>query len=400
MKKIIFILFFAFKAFSQNFEEMEVLGSIEKMKWALDWNKDLVEKGLKSGNEKIRSSIIYYLSEIQKKEAEPYLLELINSSIPWERFEGLKGLLCLGFEDKDKIKELLDDQEDYVRSAASAIINENFEPILFLLNHKNINYNIFGIEILACKKEEGAKHLIEYLKDSRDEIRAKAAEGLRFQKDLTFQKEILEALKKETYFYVQNSMARTLVYNFNYPIIEEAIFTPRISKIFYNTLKYFNKEKEFFTNLWKNVNNISKDKIDNLNEIISLIQSKEQIDRAIDVLNDEKTSNKVKAEILEFLASNSIKEGLLSFKKYLKDKDPIIKGNSIWGLGSLKNRDHIKEIEGELKNPNSYVRWCALWALEEILGKDSLRYAEELINDESKEVQQTAKDILLKYKEK
>ncbi len=346
MKKLFFILSFAFKVFSQNFEEMEILGSIEKMRWTLEWNRDLVENALKRGNEKIRSSIVYYLSEIQKKEAEPYLLQLINSNIPWERFEGLKGLLCLGFKDKDKIKGLLEDQEDYVRLAAKVIINDNFEPIFFLLNHKNINYNIFGIEILACKKEEGVKYLIEYLKDSRDEIRAKAAEGLRFQRDLTFQKEILEALKKETYFYVQNTMARTLVYNYNYSIIEEALFYPRISKIVYSTLKYFGREKEFFTNLWKSVNTISEDKIDNLNEIISLIQSKEQIDMAIEVLKDKETSNKVKAEILEFLASNSINEGLLSFKKYLKDKDPIIKGNSIWGLGSLKNKDHIKEIEG------------------------------------------------------
>jgi len=399
MKKVfIFSLFlFSFRLFSQK-TEAEMLEAIEKMRWGIDWNFDIIKKAISSENEKIRSSAILTISEAGLKEAKEYLISLLQSPLPWERFEAVKGFICLK-EREEILKEKLNDESPFVKIAAEAYLKNELEPIFQLLESNNINLNLFGIELLTCKKEEGARHLLNYLKDQRDEIRAKAAEGLRFQKDLVYQEALNEALKNETYQYVRYSMAKAIVFNFNYSIVEEAIFFPKTSKITFETLKYFNREKDFFEGLWKQINFLSDDKINHLSDVLSLSISDEQIKKAEELLNKKTTSKKIKAKILEFFASNSIKEGLPSFEKYLKDSDPYIKGNSIWGLGSLKNKDHLSEIERELQNENDYVRWCALWSLGEILQKDSLKYAENFIQDKNPQIQQTAKDILNKYKE-
>lgn len=400
MKKIFFFFFilFSFKTFSENLEDAQILNSIENMRWGLEWNIDTVKKALLSQNEKVRSSMVYTLSEIQNKGTEEYLISFLSSSIPWERFEGIKGFICAGLKEDELIKERLNDEQEFVILAAETYSGNDLEPVFKLLNSNNINLNLFGIELLTCKKEEGAKHLLNYLQDPRDEIRARAAEGLRFHKDPVYQKALFEALKKETYFYVQNSMSKAIIFNYNYTITEEGIFNQRISKIIYNSLKFFNKEKDFFNGLWRQINLLSEDKINGLSEVLSFFPTDEQNKKALEALDKKTISNQIKAEILEYLAVNSIKEGLKYFEKYLKDSDPTIRGNSIWGLASLKNKDYVNEIEKELKNENDYVRWCALWALEEILGSDSLKYAEEFLQDKSVEVRETAKDILNKYK--
>lgn len=400
MKKLFLFLIITLpiNLLSQNPEELEILSYTERMKWLGEWNEEKVIKALNSLSEKLRSAMVSALSEAKKEEAKPYLISFLSSSSPWERFEGIKGLLCISSKEEELIKEMLKDPNIYVKAASEAYLKKDLEPAFALLSSDNINLNLYGIELLSCTGSDGGKHLINYLKDPRDEIRSKAAEGLRFFKESVYLREVLEALKKETYFYVQNSMARNLVFNYNYPIIEEAIFTPKIYKIMINALKFFGKEKDFFSALFKQINFLSEDKIDKLSEVLSLNINEEQIKNSIEVLNKKTIPDKIKAEILEFLAINSIKEGLPYFEKFLKDKDPYVKGNAIWGLGSLKNKDHLEKIEEELKNENDYVRWCALWAMGEILGEGSLKYAREFLEDKSPEIKQTASEIINKYK--
>lgn len=397
-RTIIFIfLLLSLKIFAEEIEDKEIFTSIEKIKWGLEWNPEIIKKAFFSQNEKVRSSMVYVLPFTKKQETKEYFISLLQSSIPWERFQGIKGLLCLGVEEFDLVKELLNDEQEFIKISAIFYLENNLEAVFKLLNSNNINLNLFGIELLSCKKEEGERYLLNYLKDSRDEIRAKATEGFILFSNPFYKREILEALKKETYYYVQDIMAKVIVYYYEYSIIEEGIFYPKLSKIIYNTLKFFKKEEDFLKDLSKQINLLSSDRVDKLSEVLSFFKNNKEITEFLQILDKKTTAKNIKAEILEFFASNSLKEGLPYFKKFLKDKDPYIKGNSIWGLASLKNRDHLQEIEKELKNENDYVRWCALWALGEILERDSLKYAKEFLNDKSPEVRQTAMDILNKY---
>lgn len=400
MKKIFLLLtiIYSTSIFCQNLEDVELLTAIEKIKWGIEWNINTIQKALDSKNENVRASTIYALSEIRKKEAEPFLISLLTSSSPWERFQGIKGLMCIDFADENLLKERLEDEQEFVRLAAEAALSNSFEPIFFLLNKSNINLNLFGIELLSCKKGEGAKHLLNFLGDQRDEIRAKAAEGLRFYSDMVYQKALLEALINETYFYVKNSISKSIVYNYSYAIIQEGIFNSKISKYIYDALKFFGNEKMFYDGLWKQINFISKENLANFSEVLSFYINDYQIEKAFNALNKKTISNEIKTEILEFLAINSIKEGLPYFKNFLKSEDPYLKGNAIWGLASLKNKDHISEIEKALNSENDYLRWCALWALGEILENGSLKYAEEFLNDRDVQIQQTARDIINKYR--
>lgn len=400
MKKIFLLLVFFYSSniFCQNLEEIELSTAIERIRWGIEWNIDTIQKALDSKNEKVRSTIVYALSEVRKKEAEPFLISFLTSSSPWERFQGIKGLFCLDLKDENLLSELLNDNQKFVKLSAKAAIGKNFEPVMTLLNDKDINLNLFGVELLPCFGQEGGKHLLNFLKDPRDEIRAKSAEGLRFYPDFVYQNGLLETLKIETYFYVKNSISKSIVYNFNYPIVQEGIFNPKFSKNIYGALKFFGKEKMFYDALWKQINFISKENLENLSEVLSFYINDYQIEKAFNALNKKTISNEIKAEILKFLAVNSIKKGLPYFENFLKSDEPYLKGNAIWGLASLKNKEHISGIEKELKSENDYVRWCALWALGEILENGSLKYAEEYLNDKSIQVQQTARDIINKYK--
>lgn len=400
MKKVILFsfLFFSFSIYAQNLEENILLNSIDKMRWGMEWNIDTIQKALDSKKENVRSFIVYALSEVRKKEAEPFLISFLTSSSPWERFQGIKGLFCLGLKDENLLNDLLNDNQKFVKLSAEAAIEKKLEPVISLLNEKDINLNLFGVELLPCFGKEGGKHLLNFLKDPRDEIRAKAAEGLRFYPDLLYQRALLETLIIETYFYVKNSISKSIVYNYNYPIIQEGIFNSKISKNIYDALKFFGKEKLFYDGLWEQINFIPKENLANLSEVLSFYVNDYQIEKAFNTLNKKTISNEIKAEILEFLAGNSIEKGLPYFENFLKSEDPILKGNAIWGLSSLKNKEHISEIEKGLNSENDYLRWCALWALGEILENSSLKYAEEFLNDKDIQVQLTARDIINKYK--
>lgn len=400
MKKIIifFYLFFSLIIFTQNLEEKLLFSSIDRIRWGNEWNVETIKKALESKNEKIRASIVYALSEVRKKEAEPFLISFLTSSSPWERFQGVKGLFCLKVKDENLYKDLLNEEQKFVKLSAEAAIGKNLEPVITLLNDKDINLNLFGVELLPCFEQEGGKHLLNFLGDPRDEIRAKAAEGLRFYPELVYQKALLEALKIETYFYVKDSISKSIVYNYNYSIIQEGIFNPKISKNIHNALKFFGKERLFYDGLWEQINFIPKENLANFSEVLSFYINDYQIEKAFNTLDKKTISNEIKAEILEFLAENSIEKGLPYFENFLKSEDPYLKGNAIWGLASLKNKDHISEIEKGLKSENDYLRWCALWALAEILEDGSLKYADEFLNDKDIKVQQIARDIINKYK--
>lgn len=354
----------------------------------------------KSENFKIKKNAIETLAYLQDKEIIREIKEFSKDPEPLVRASFIFSVMKLKANDYfSEIKELIKDEnisvQIYAKGAHTLFGEGNFkEEIKKYLSGRDFKEIFPAANVLSLLGDENSlQEVLNLIKHPIDDYRNIGAMALL---DAPYSKNLLEsifdALEKETYNYVLNSLSDGAVYfGFNdIPYFTDLLISSKKKQILVKKILEYN---DYF----KILDEISKKlKPENAKEIINVLENFND-EKSLILLKkiafDKKISGEKRYLAIRLLGKRNDKESIQNLRKLLKEKDDYLRASSCYALGLLKDYDSKDKIIKLLDDKSSRVRQAALSAVKELKLKEAIEKVEKLIQDEDKSVQNMAKQV-------
>lgn len=354
----------------------------------------------------IRANAIWCLSNFKDKTISERIAEFLKDESPYVKAYAILALIKLKAEEQfENVKDLINDPSSMVRLSAKAFYNYfgkgSFKEEIknFLLSRNLDESTVSAMALSLFGDGDSIKLLMEILSHSMDEYRNVSAVSL---KEAPYSQELLKKLfaawDKESYFYVQNSLAKTLAYHGlkDIPYFTELLLNSKNSGAIIKQLITYEDSYKVLEEVSKGLKEI------NLSNAISILENFDNEDSLKiirKIAQNNKFSGENRANAIKVLGRKRDSESLNFLRKMLKEKDPYLKASSSYALGLLKDEKSKDLILKLLKDETPRVRKAALFYIREMGLKETVKNVEELLDDKDSSVRQMAKQTLQKLKE-
>jgi len=358
---------------------------------------------LKSTDLKVKRAALRTLGYTHDLGLAGTIIPLLQDPEPSVRVSALFALMRVNAANEgERYAALAQDADPYVALAARAAstyfsLSDHREALRQALGGQefsSISLAASGLALIGRKGD--VSQVAALLKDSRDEVRSYGAQALLdAPAEESALNALMDALDKETYFYVQQAIVRAAVFHGMkmIPAFSERLIRARSQKEPLAEARTYPKYPELAGVLVKHFDLSAEDYRQMLG--LMLLMDGEEVVRGMkaEALNPKRPAER-RQEVLIALGKVGDAGLVPALRPLLKDKEPPIRAGACASLAALGDRESLASYVVLLKDAAAAVRLAALRAVNRLKLVQARESVKPLLDDPDPKVREVADRVL------